>query len=165
MAETSGAGCVKSCAIGCASVVALGAVLAVGAWMGRDTLRQMGPFKKIADTVEAAKGEAVEMNALGARLAARYPAGAIPIRAHIQSQNGKTTRTIVVTFVDPEFPVPDAPAASEIARAIAAEHATIDRYDVLRLGFESRGEGTLVGSTATFEFPVASLRTPPADAR
>ena len=110
MAEKSGSGCLKSCAVGCATILALFLVLAVGAWMGRDTLRQTGWFKKIADRFETVKSEAVEMNALGARLAVRYPAQAIPIRMHIQTENGKTVESLVVTFVNPEFSLPDSAA-------------------------------------------------------
>ncbi|MGH7336222.1 MAG: hypothetical protein ACREI7_01470 [Myxococcota bacterium] len=163
MTQKSGSGCLKSCAIGCASAFVLALVLAIGLWLGRDSLGKLPWFEKISETVETAKSEAVEMNALGARLATRYPAEAIPIRAHIQSENGRTVKTLVVAFVNPEFPVPESASgreetAREIARAIAADYATLGRYDQLRLSFVVRGAGgTSLGSTSEFQFPTAEL--------
>jgi hypothetical protein len=168
MADKSGAGCLKSCAVGCATMFGLFVVLAIGAWMGRDTLRQTGWFKQFADRVETAKSEAVQMNALGARLTEQFPAESIPIRAHIQSENGKTVKALVVTFVNPEFPVPESAdgkeaKAREVALAIAADYPTIDRYDQLRLSFVvQRTGGASVGSAAEFQFAIRELQSPPA---
>ena len=167
MADKSGAGCLKSCAIGCASALALAAVLAVGLWVSRDSLGKLPIFKDLAATVETAKSEAAQMTALGARLSQRYPAAAIPIRAHIQSENGKTVKMLVVTLVDPEFELPESASgqeakAREIARAIAADYATLGRYDQLRLSFVSqRTGGARLGSTSEFQFATAELLSAP----
>ena len=171
MADKSGAGCLKSCAVGCASALALGAVLAVGLWLGRDQIKQLGFFKKFSDTVETAKSEAVAMNALGARLARAYPAAQIPIRADIRSENGKTVKTLAVAFVDPEFALPESADAQEakareIAQAIAADYPSLDRYDQLRLTFVTqRTGGARLGATSEFQFPTAELVRPPAPTR
>jgi hypothetical protein len=168
MADKSGAGCLKSCAVGCASALALLVVLAIGLWLGRDSIKEIGWFKKVSDTVESAKGEAVAMNALGARLAQGYPAAQIPIRAHIQSENGKTVKTLTVAFVDPQFALPESAdgqeaKAREIAQAIAADYATLGRYDQLRLTFVTqRTGGARLGSTSEFQFPTAELVKRPA---
>jgi hypothetical protein len=168
MADKSGAGCLKSCAVGCASALALVAVLAVGLWLGRDSIKEIGWFKQVSDTVETAKGEAVAMNALGVRLAHSYPAAQIPIRAHIQSENGKTVKALIVTFVDPQFALPESAdgqeaKAREIAGAIAADYATLGRYDQLRLTFVTqRTGGARLGSTSEFQFPTAELVKRPA---
>lgn len=170
MADKSGAGCLKSCAVGCASALALLAVLAIGLWLGRDSIKELGWFKRFSDTVETAKGEAAAMNALGARLARRYPAAQIPIRAHIQTENGKTVKTFVVTFVDPEFALPESADAQEakareIAQAIAADYATLGRYDQLRLTFVAQSTGgARLGSTSEFQFPTAELAGRPPSA-
>lgn len=166
--STSGkSGCLKSCAGGCAAAAILLVVLAVGAWTSRDSIRKMGPFRRFFDTVETAKSEAVQMNVLGAQLSKRYPAQAIPIRAHIQSDNGKTVKALVVTFVNPEFVLPESAdgkeaKAREIALAIAADYPTLARYDQLRLAFVTENAGgASLGSTSEFQFPTAELSNQP----
>jgi hypothetical protein len=168
MAEKSGSGCLKSCAVGCASIVALVAVLAAGAWFGRDSLRQLPWIKKISETVETAKSEAVQLQALSARLRERYGAGQVTAHANIESTNGRTVKTLVVVFVGPGSALPEATAGREaaaraVAGAIAADYPTLDYYDRLHLRFvEPSTGGASLGSTVEFEFPVAEILARPA---
>jgi hypothetical protein len=165
MADKSGSGCLKSCAVGCATLFGLFVVLAAGAWFGRDTLKQTGWFKDISATFETAKSEAVELNALSARLHQKYPAGHIGAQMHVGNTNGVTTKTMIVNFVDPEFPLPEStPKAHEIAQEIAADYPNLAIYDQLRLSFVKRGSGdSSVVSTAEYQFPTAALVAKPAD--
>lgn len=160
-------GCAKVAGYGCLGLVLLAVVAGVGIWASWDLLRESGVGRGLRDTVATVKAESETLQGVRARLLADYPAADAQPNVQIQSTNGVTVKTLQITLVDPRFELADGDAAQlaqarEIARAAAAAHPDIDRYDQLRLVVvrNAAAEGASARTTASYEFPAAELRSP-----
>jgi hypothetical protein len=158
-------GCGKILGYGCLGVVVLGVVVGVGLWAGWDLLRGSGFGKGIAGSIETVKEEGVALQAMRERLLADFPAADVQPFVQIQNRDGVTVKTLQITLVDPRFELAASDEerfaqARDIARAAAAAHPGIRRYDQLRLivvRTVREGAATTSTSTSTWEFPTSEL--------
>jgi len=163
---SEGSGCGKIMGYGCLGAVALVAVVGVAIWASWGTLRQSKLVHTVTDSVTAAKAELVRLEALQKELQTAYPAEHVDVQANVSSTNGRTVKTLSVSFLNPRFEIPDGAdseraAARRIAAAIASRYAGLDRYDQLQIDLRHQGEsGSGYSSDTRFEFPTAELVSP-----
>lgn len=157
-------GCLKGLMIGCGVVLLLVIVGVAGVAMNLDVIKQSDWYRSMADKVGSAKADFDSALRLRAELLERYPAGQLGANIHFSSTNGVSERRLVLTFVDPTFPLPDGRAATEaLARQIASDAAgrfgRIERFDTIFVEFaRSTGPAT---TTETYSFAVLDLLAPP----
>jgi hypothetical protein len=163
VARSGPIGCGKIAGYGCLGAIVLGVVAGVGIWASWDLLRGSGVGKGLRETVETVKAEGAALQLVRQRLLADYPAADVVPHVQVNSQNGVTVKTLQITIVDPTFALPESDEARlaqarEIARAAAAAHPGVRRYDLLRLVVERHARGAVAAtSTATYDFPTAEL--------
>lgn len=163
MAKGSSGGCLRGILIGCGVVFLLVVVVIAGIAMNFDTIRQSGWYRSIADKAASAKADFESAMKVRSELLALYPAAQLGANVQFSSTNGVSDKRLVLTFVDPEFAVPDERSATEaLARQIATEAAHrfdgIERYNTIVVELaRSTGPATTAES---YSFTVADLLAP-----
>lgn len=163
MAKGSSGGCLRGILIGCGVVFLLVVVVIAGIAMNFDTIRQSGWYRSIADKAASAKADFESAMKVRSELLALYPAAQLGANVQFSSTNGVSDKRLVLTFVDPEFAVPDERSATEaLARQIATEAAHrfdgIERYNTIVVELaRSTGPATTAES---YSFTVADLVAP-----
>ena len=165
MAKGSSGGCLKGALIGCAVVALLIVVGVVGFAMNFDVIRQSGWYRSIADKAASAKADFESAMKVRTELLAIYPAARLGANVQFSSTNGVSDKRLVLTFVDPEFTLPDERSATEaLARKIATDAANrfdrIERFNTIVVELaRSTGPATTAES---YSFAVADLLAPAA---
>lgn len=163
MSEKDRLGCARLFGIGCFSCLGLVLLTLAGIWVSWDSIRESGWFRSFGQTVATAKSEAAQLATLRAALLELYPAREIQIQVGVESKSQRTTKTLSVGFVDPQFQLPDGAseretAARAVAGAIATRYPTLGHYDRLFLTFSNRGDGgTTFASEFKYHFEIAEL--------
>ena len=113
MAKGSSGGCLKGALIGCAVVALLIVVGVVGFAMNFDVIRQSGWYRSIADKAASAKADFESAMKVRTELLAIYPAARLGANVQFSSTNGVSDKRLVLTFVDPQFELPEGRSATE----------------------------------------------------
>jgi hypothetical protein len=163
----SGGGCLKGALIGCGVAAALVVVAIVGVAMNFDLVRQSGWYRAIADKAASAKADFESAMKVRSELLALYPAAQLGANIQFSSTNGVSDKRLVLSFVDPEFDLPDERSATEaLARKIATDAANrfdrIERFNTIVVEF-GRSSGPATTAEA-YSFPVVDLLAPAAPA-
>jgi hypothetical protein len=163
MAKGSSGGCLKGLLIGCGVVLLLGVVAIVGVAMNFDAIRQSDWYRGIADKAASAKADFESAMKVRSELLAIYPAAELGANLQFHSTNGVSDKRLVLTFVDPQFELPEERSATEaLARKIATDAAhrfdRIERYNTIVVELaRSTGPATTAES---YSFAVADLLAP-----
>lgn len=157
------AGCGKALAIGCAVVLGLGLLAAVGVAMNWRVIKESDWFRGIAEMAAGAKTEFGRMMELREKLDVDYPADSIEIGTSAHSGSDGSTKTLTVTFVNPRFEPPGVgdDALRPLAEDIARLYPEIERYDFIQISLRRRvTTGVTVSSAIDVTYPVSDLLGP-----
>lgn len=165
MAKGSSGGCLKGALIGCAVFALLVVVGIVGVAMNFDVIRQSGWYRSIAAKAADAKADFESAMKVRTELLELYPAAQLGANVQFHSTNGVSDKRLVLTFVDPQFELPEERSATEaLARKIATDAAhrfdRIERFNTIVVEL-ARSTGTAT-TAESYSFAVADLLAPAA---
>lgn len=161
--RNSGSGCIKAIGVGCMVIVAMALVGITLIWAKWDDIKDSDWFRSVSEAAAAAQSEMGYMLDLRTSLLQVFPAENINVQAQQHRSTAGSAKTLNVSFINPEFSLPEAMGekegkAREIAQFIAKQYPNIERYDFVKVSFASqKGSVIALNFTSNHPFPTAEL--------
>jgi len=157
-------GCGKAAGIGCGVLLVLVVLVVVLVRANLDRIKESDWYKSVSRTATAAKQELEHMLQLRSALIADYPADQINVNVNTMRSGGRSTKSLVVAFVNPRFRIPPTgpePFARQIAAKVAALYPNLQRYDNVVISFvKQTGAGVTFKKSQNFPFPTRAFGPP-----